>query len=98
MHEKVEIDQYVNEKEQVVDEAMEFINAPDTFWNQANTKSRPAIQALLFPAGIQYDFITGFGTAEQINSYLLLKKISSKDAKNSELVAASGFEPLTPGL
>ena len=98
MSEKAEVDSYVNEKEEVIDGAMEFIKTPDIFWNRASTRSRQAIQALLFPAGLPYDFETGFGTSEQIESYLLLKKIASEDAKNSDLVAASGLEPLTPGL
>jgi site-specific DNA recombinase len=98
MSEKIEMDQYVNEKEQVVDEAMEFITSPDIFWNRASTKSRQAIQALLFPSGILYDFETGFGTSHDIQSYLLIKKIASGEAKNSDLVAATRLELVTPGL
>lgn len=98
MSEKVEMDQYVNEKEQVVDEAMEFITSPDTFWNRASTKSRQAIQGLLFKSGIPYDFETGFGTHDEIQSYLLIKKIALESAKNSDLVAATRLELVTPGL
>ncbi len=96
--EKIEMDSYVKEKEQVVDEAMSFIQTPDTFWNRASTRSRRAIQSLLFPSGIPYDFETGFGTTEDIDSYLLLNKITEKKAKKDDLVATSGLEPLTPGL
>src|SRR5665213_599424 len=96
--EKAEVDSHVKEKEQIVDDAMRFIKTPDIFWNRASTRSRQAVQMLLFPKGIPYDFETGFGTTEDIDSYLLLKKIASGEAKNSDLVAASGFEPLTPGL
>ena len=56
------------------------------------------IQQLLFPNGIPYDFETGFGTAHQIESYLLIKKIADKSAKYSNLVAATGIEPVTLGL
>jgi hypothetical protein len=77
---------------------MSFIKTPDVFWNRASTRSRQAIQKLLFPSGIPYDFETGFGTSEMIDSYLLIAKISDKSVKNSDLVAASGLEPLTPGL
>ncbi len=96
--EKVEMDSYVKEKEQIVDDSMTFIKTPDIFWNQANTRSRQAIQKLLFPSGITYDFETGFGTTKQIDSYLLLEEISKNNDEKSALVAASGLEPLTPGL
>lgn len=96
--EKVEMDSYVKEKERIVDDAMSFIDTPDIFWNRASTRSRQAIQKLLFPSGIPYNFETGFGTTKQIDSYLLLNKIASEDAKNIDVVAASGLEPLTPGL
>ena len=96
--EKVEIDSYVKEKEQVVDEAMNFIQTPDIFWNRASTRSRRAIQSLLFPSGIPYDFETGFGTTKDIESYLLLNKLTKNIAKKTDLVATSGLEPLTPGL
>jgi site-specific DNA recombinase len=96
--EKVEMDSYVKEKERIVDDAMSFIKTPDIFWNRASTRSRQAIQRLLFPSGIPYDFETGFGTIKQIDSYLLLDKISGKNAENTVMVAASGLEPLTSGL
>lgn len=96
--EKIEMDGYVKEKEQIVDDAMIFIEAPDLFWNRASTRSRRAVQRLLFPSGIPYDFETGFGTMDLIETYLLMAKISNKKANNSDLVAASGLEPLTSGL
>jgi site-specific DNA recombinase len=96
--EKVEMDSYVKEKEQIVDDSMTFIKTPDIFWNQAGTRSRQAIQKLLFPSGIPYDFETGFGTTKQIDSYLLLEEISKNDDEKSAMVAASGLEPLTFGL
>lgn len=33
-----------------------------------------------------------------VNAYLLLKKIASKEARNSDLVAATRLELVTPGL
>jgi hypothetical protein len=88
--EKVEMDRYVKEKERIVEDATSFISTPDIFWNRANTRVRQAIQRLLFPAGIIYDFETGFGTTEQINSYLLLQKIAENSAINYSLVAGAG--------
>jgi site-specific DNA recombinase len=95
--ELVEVDQYIQEKEQIVDDAMSFINTPDIFWNRANTKVRQDIQLLLFPNGIAYDFETGFGTAEKIKSYLLIDELSKDNAKNSDLVTSRGIEPRLPG-
>jgi hypothetical protein len=89
------MDSYVKEKEQIMDDSMSFIKTPDIFWNRANTRSRQAIQRLLFPTGIPYDFETGFGTTEDINSYLLLQKIADKSAINSIMVAGAGLEPTT---
>jgi hypothetical protein len=89
--ERIEADQYVKEKERIIDDAMSFIKTPDIFWNRANTKIRQDIQLLLFPNGIAYDFETGFGTAEKIKSYLLIEKIADKTAKNSDLVNLTGL-------
>lgn len=86
----------VNEK--VIDNAMVFISDPTSFWNQADNSIKLMVQKLLFPKGIVYDFETGFGTIQQIESYLLIKKIADKSAKNSNLVAATGIEPVTLGL
>ena len=86
----------VNEK--VIDNAMVFISDPITFWNQADNSIKLMVQKLLFPKGIVYDFETGFGTTQQIESYLLIKKIADKSAKNSNLVAATGIEPVTSSL
>ena len=94
-NEKVEMDRYVKEKEQIVDDATSFIKTPDIFWNRASTRSRQAIQRLLFPVGVPYDFETGFGTSDTIDSYLLLQKIASEEATNSHLVAGTGLEPAT---
>lgn len=95
--ELVEADQYVKEKEQIVDDAMSFIRTPDIFWNRANTKIRQDIQLLLFPNGIAYDFETGFGTADKLKSYLLIEKMADKTANNSDLVTARRIELRLPG-
>ena len=91
--EEVETDKYIKEKETIIDDAMTFIKTPDIFWNYANTSVRQDIQRLLFPNGLPYDFETGFGTHELINSYLLIKEIADNNAKNTDLVTPAGFEP-----
>lgn len=94
---QVETDKYVKEKETIIDDAMSFIKTPDIFWNYANTSVRQDIQRLLFPTGLPYDFETGFGTHELINSYLLIKQIEENSDKNTDLVIPRGIEPLLPG-
>lgn len=88
--ELIEADQYVKEKEQIVDDAMSFIRTPDIFWNRANTKIRQDIQMLLFPNGIAYDFEIGFGTAEKIKSYLLIEDLMKNYDEKTDLVSLKG--------
>lgn len=96
--ELVEADQYVTDKEQIIDDAMSFITSPDIFWNRANTKIRQDIQMLLFPDGIPYNFETGFGTAEVATalSVLGIKKDPTVDVE-SHLVIPRRIELLLPG-
>lgn len=90
---KTEADQYVNEKEQIIDDAMSFIDTPDIFWNRANTKTRQDIQKLLFPDGIKYDFETGFGTARIANSLSVIDiKKDPSITDESHLVSLVGAE------
>lgn len=56
------------------------------------------VQLLLFPKGVKYDFESGFGTIEELESYLLLRKITPKGDPNNIVVAATGIEPVTLGL
>lgn len=98
MKKKVEADEYADQKEQIVDNAMLFMNDPSEFWNRAPVQIQKAVQRTLFPRGLSYDFENGFGTIELNESYLLIQKIAPSGAKNSSLVAARGLEPLTPGL
>lgn len=98
MKKKVEADEYADQKEQIVDNAMLFMSDPSEFWNRAPLQIQKAVQRTLFPYGLAYDFETGFGTIELNESYLLIQKLAPEDAKDSIVVAASGLEPLTPGL
>jgi len=60
---------------------------PDEFWNQADLQGREAIQNLIFPNGIDFDFRTTFGTMQISELHLLLQKIASKKAIKILLVA-----------
>lgn len=89
---------YKSVNEELIDRAMVFISDPEAFWNQSSTPIKKLIQQFIAPDGIPYDFETGYGTPESLHSYLLIKKIASKEAENSSLVAATGIEPVTLGL
>lgn len=89
---------YLEQNEEVIDKAMVFISDPAAFWNRASTSVKQMVQHLLFPNGIVYDFETGFGTFDKLESHLLIKKMTDKSVKYSALVAATGIEPVTLGL
>jgi len=90
--------QYLEVNESIVDNAMQFITNPELFWNRSSTSVKQMIQLLLFPNGVVYDFETGYGTFEKLDSYLLLQKMTDKSVKVSDLVAATGIEPVTSSL
>ncbi len=98
LQKKVEADEYADQKEQVIDNALLFMKSPAEFWNRAPVQIQKAVQRTLFPRGLAYDFETGFGTIELNKSYLLIQKLAPESAKNPIVVAAIGLEPMTPGL
>jgi site-specific DNA recombinase len=95
---KAENEKYIEDKQKIVDNAMEFITDPKLFWNQASLQVKKAVQELLFPSGIEYDFETGFGTIPKLKSSLLMEEISKNIGKNTSMVAVTGIEPVTSGL
>lgn len=92
---KKDADEYVKDKEQIIDEAMQLIDQPDEFWNQASLKIQKAIQWLVFPNGLEYDFGTGFGTSPLSQTHLLIQELNKKLPENANLVHPAGFEPTT---
>jgi DNA invertase Pin-like site-specific DNA recombinase len=93
-----ETTQYMHLNESIVDNSMQFIKDPELFWNRASTSVKQMIQLLLFPNGVVYDFETGYGTFDKLESYLLLQKMTDKSVKISDLVVATGIEPVTSSL
>lgn len=92
------LSEYKNQNETLVDTAMEFISDPEKFWNRSATPVKKLIQQFLFPHGIFYDFETGYGTHENLDSHLLIHKIAGKSGENINLVAATRIELVTLGL
>ena len=87
-----------NDKEKIIDDALILISNPAKFWNLSNIEIRKRIQNSIFPEGLVYDCKEGFGTPKINESYLLIQKIADESAKNPNLVAATGIEPVTLGL
>ncbi|MDQ5913887.1 MAG: site-specific recombinase [Patescibacteria group bacterium] len=95
---KSELENHIENQQEMIGKAMTFIEEPKTFWNQANLQVKKAVQELLFPSGVEYDFETGFGTIPKLKSSLLMEEISKNLDKNTSLVAVTGIEPVTSGL
>lgn len=81
----------VDNKEQVVDDAVQFMRNPAEYWNQAHISIKKRIQDTVFPEGLHHDAKNGFGTAKLAESYLLITKIAPEGANNSIVVAHSSF-------
>lgn len=92
---KVEADIYATQKEQIIDNALLFMQDPSEFWNRAPLQIQKRVQRTIFPEGLSYDFENGFGTVKVNESYQLIKKIAPNEAMNSIVVAGGGLEPPT---
>lgn len=77
---------------------MKFITEPEKFWNEGSTPVKRLIQQFIVPNGIPYDFETGFGTIDNIQSYLLISEIGGKSAEKIDLVAPTRIELVTSSL
>lgn len=96
----------VENKEQVVDDAIEFMTNPAEYWNRAHISIKKRIQEVVFPEGLQYNAVEGFGTnlndIKLGESYLLIEKVASEKATDSAIspnvVAPTRIELVTSGL
>ncbi len=59
----------VTNKEQVIDSAVMLLTHADQFWNLGNLEVRKDIQDLIFPDGLYYSFVDGFGTITLSHSH-----------------------------
>lgn len=96
--ELAELEDYKENYKKIIDNAMQFIENPEIFWNQSETPVKRMVQRFIAPNGIPYSAGTGFGTIKSIESYLLINKIGGKSAEKVDLVAATGIEPVTSSL
>jgi len=88
---RAEVSEDLVDKESVIDGVLLFMSDPGKFWNLAPLELKKRIQDTIFPEGLVYDFDKGFGTVKLANSYLLIQKLASEEAKNQTLVVATGI-------
>ena len=69
-------------------------NAPK-LWRIANDLERQRLQTAIFPEGLTYDFVKGFGTAKTSELYEVIQEF---DNKKSNVVGVVGIEPTTKTL
>ncbi len=95
---RVESSDETTSKEQVLDAALMFMTSVDKLWKMADIEVRKQIQDLIFPEGVNYHFVDGFGTTILSKSHLLIKEIALAGDQNPNLVVVTGIEPVTLGL
>ena len=71
-----------------------IMNAPK-LWRIANELERQRLQTAIFPEGLTYDFVKGFGTAKTGDLYGAIREF---EVKKSNVVGMPGFEPGTNWL
>lgn len=97
-NELLELEDHKENHKKIIDNAMQFITDPEIFWNQTPTPVKRMVQHFIAPNGIPYDSGTGFGTINDVESYLLISKIGGKSAEKVNLVGVAGIEPATNRL
>ena len=84
--------------EVLIDFGINMIKAAPKLWRISNEIEKQRLQNTIFPEGLTYDFVKGFGTAKLAESYQLINKIADESAKSSSMVGAVGIEPTTKAL
>ena len=67
-------------------------------WRIADEVEQQRLQTAIFPEGLTYDFISGFGTAKTSDLYQLIEQFETNLHKSNDLVGLVGFEPTTNRL
>ncbi len=95
--EKRNLDNYIENSKEIIENAMLFISDPATFWNRASLSVKKDIQHLIAPNGVRYDVETGFETADITFLPLLINKKNHKNGLDVNLVISPGIEPRFAG-
>lgn len=87
-----ELNQDVDDKETIIDLAIDFMTNADRYWSVAPVDVQRAVQDLILPNGIEYEFGAGFGTAFLSEAFEVAHQASSS------VVGVPGLEPGTNRL
>ena len=73
-----ELEQEVDNREVVIDVAIDFMSNVSRYWNVAPLQLQKRFQNLVFPDGIAYEFGEGFRTAKLGSAYEVVKALDTK--------------------
>ena len=79
----------------VIDCGTELLHNAPNLWRSADLKNRQRLQQAIFPDGLSYSFVEGFGTAETSELYGVVRRLGDE---KSILVGLDGIEPSTKWL
>ncbi len=77
-----ELEQDVDNREVVIDVAVDFMSNVSRYWSFAPLQLQRRFQNLVFPDGIAYEFGEGFRTAKLGSAYEVIKSLDTKTAKS----------------
>jgi site-specific DNA recombinase len=81
--------------EVLIDFGINMIQNASKLWRVASELERQRLQTAIFPEGLTYDFVKGFGTVKIGELYEVIQEF---EAKSSSVVGVDGVEPSTKRL
>ncbi len=82
----------------LIDFGINMIQNASKLWRISNALERQRLQLAIFPDGLTYNFVSGFGTIKTSEIYQLISQSISIDNQNSSMVGVAGVEPATKWL
>lgn len=84
--------------EVLIDFGINMIQSAPKLWRIADDVERQRLQTAIFPEGLTYDFVKGFGITKTGDLYLSIARFADVTAESSNVVGAVGVEPTTKRL
>jgi DNA invertase Pin-like site-specific DNA recombinase/DNA-directed RNA polymerase subunit RPC12/RpoP len=85
----------------LIDFGINMIENAAKLWRIADEVEKQRLQVAIFPEGLNYDFVDGFGTAKTGDLYLLIEQFENSQVtgvNREEVVGVVGIEPTTKRL
>ncbi|RYF29481.1 MAG: hypothetical protein EOO17_01230 [Chloroflexi bacterium] len=83
----------------VIDDALTFgtnlMRDAAAVWDQGDLRTKRLLQSTIFPDGVRYNFVNGFGTVKTSEIYEVVRK---SEHNNYNVVGLDGIEPSTKWL